>query len=197
MRSAYLTLIALMAITACSQAPTPPAAGPQDPIDAAAPPTPERIVGDPLTISPANPDAQSATGALTFHDEIEQPPTDPTTGEIVGAARTYLFLEAANGVTIDAELIGGVDATVPIGGDPIAAIADPPADISLDLYLVSNETLPPNGVGLCGVKPVTHLAIASDFSNDFAGWRILAISGAAPGELGAVLCQRLDYVTGR
>ena len=188
-RSGLAALVALSALAACDEqpaaiAPTVEAAAPAEPV-AENPPPEERVK---WAFAPLGPEAE-ALGKLT----VMLPPGN------TGSGRTLIF---ANGVTIEAVLMGSADISKPVGqtamSDVLGVLPDVLAnsgDPRTYLLKVNSESPSDPAARICGEAVTTHILYRDlDSANDKSV--TLAFLTADPADASVVSCKRLVYTRG-
>lgn len=128
---------------------------------------------------PASADAAAATGSVTILPGVSAQ----------GPTRT---LTAANGLTLEAALVGEVAATQSIGGGDVAALLDAPRTARPTLYRVTTQTPSRTGASPCGAAPASHILWHEPEMIEGRFVTIAVLTGA-PGDIGASACQVLRY----
>ncbi|MBI1251824.1 MAG: hypothetical protein GC189_10160 [Alphaproteobacteria bacterium] len=134
---------------------------------------------------PSSDAARAATGIVTVSVTMRMPQggSDPG-GEV-------LTLRAANGLVVEARLVGSIAAAATIAGQPLRALAGLPVEASQALlYEINQEG---GGASLCGGARATHLVYWEAPAPGAEGLRMLPFSGGAPASAEAAPCTALEY----
>lgn len=173
-----------LSLAACDQA-----AAPQSAADGAAQldaPTQESEPGRSFTAG--NDAARSATGDLSVTMSTRLPDTS-------GAApQDVVTLRGANGLTLDGEITGAVSPATQVEGQTLRALLQLPVEEPQVLvYRVASETKPESGQGLCGASDAAFLVVWEPSGPSDGAFKVMGVSGGAPGAAGARICPMLEY----
>lgn len=181
-----IVLTAVLAVAACDQAGAPQAASGGAPqLDSPAPESePAR------TFAAANASAQAATGDLT----VTMATRLPDASQAGAAPQDVVTLRGANGLTIDGEITGAVSPATQIEGQTVRALMQLPVEEPQVLvYRVASETKPESGQGLCGANASAFVVVWEPSGPSDGAFKVMGVSGGAPGAAGARLCPMLEY----
>jgi len=138
---------------------------------------------------PANDQTRAATGVLNVTVATRLP-------EAVAADRgdeastETLTLTGANGVVVEATLAGVVEPSVQVQGQTLRALMGLTVEASQILvYRVARA----EGTSLCGATAASHVVVWEPSSFNDPSYKLLPVSGGAPGEAGARPCAALEY----
>lgn len=183
-----LILAALALLASCDRAAAPSADKGDAPQLQAPAPDAEPSRG----FAAVNDAATSATGDLTVAMALRMP--DAPEAEGGGAGREVLTLRGANGLVVEAELVGVASPATVVEGQTVRALMSLPVEASQTLiYRVTSETKTEAGAGLCGTGDTSHILVWEPEGPGEPVFKAMGISGAAPGAAGARLCPALDY----
>lgn len=135
--------------------------------------------------APASDAARAATGGLTITETMRLPDADNArSGEV-------MMIRAANGLIVEAMLVGATPASAQIDGQPVRALMGLPVEASQTLsYRVAQEG---GGASLCDAGAASAFLVWESETPGAAQLRILPFTGGAPNEAGAESCTLLDY----
>jgi hypothetical protein len=128
---------------------------------------------------PASADAASATGSVSIFPGVSAE----------GPTRT---LKAANGLTLEAALIGEVSAAQMIGPGDVAGLMEASRAARPTLYRLTAQTPSRGGISPCGANTATHILWHEPEMIE-GRFVTIAVLNGAPGEPGASACQVLRY----
>lgn len=195
MRSLLICLCAALVVTACKPAPKARESADAPPVVSSATSTTRAV----RSWEAASDDARVATGGLSFFETDYPPANNPQTGAPMGASvRTSIFT-SVEGHVVTAIASGAAEAATTVLDESrkpttISARLSVPRDATLTLYRVLDEGAA-EAPKLCGApRPTAYLVMWR--LEGGADMKLMAITGAAPGMPGAMVCTVLDYRAG-
>jgi hypothetical protein len=179
-------LASALALIACDQV-----SAPQSGADGAAQldaPTQESEPG--RVFAAGNEAARTATGDLT----VTMATRLPDASQAGAGPQDVVTLRGANGLTLDGEITGVVSPATQIEDQTIRALMQLPVEEPQVLvYRVASETKPENGQGLCGGTDAAFVVVWEPSGPSDGAFKVMGVSGGAPGAAGARLCPMLEY----
>lgn len=156
--------------------------GPQ--LDSPAPETePSRV------FAPTNEAAEAATGQLNVAITLRMPDASEANAD----AQENLALTGANGVIVEAQIVGAISPATQVQGQTLRALLGIPVEEPQVLvYRVSEETKN-GGRGVCGEDTPDHVVLWEPSGPGEAGLKLIGVIGGAPGAAGARACPMLEY----
>jgi len=138
---------------------------------------------------PANDQTRAATGVLNVTVATRLPDADAADKGAEGSTET-LTLTGANGVVLEATLSGVVEPSVQVQGQTLRALMGLTVEASQILvYRVARA----EGASLCGAAAATHVVVWEPANFNDPAYKVLPVSGGAPGEAAARPCAALEY----
>jgi hypothetical protein len=127
-------------------------------------------------------EAAAATGEIGWSEAYRMGGAD-------GEGETVLTIAGANGLRLDARLIGSLEPGATVAGQSIANLMALGEGIEPAHYSITSQT----GGQLCGAATPTDLVAFEAIGSPPETLTLLVTSGGGPGQEGAQLCQVLRY----
>jgi hypothetical protein len=181
--------IASLALAACSQQPgSTQTESVSAQLEAPGPESePSRV------FAPLNDAARAATGELSVATSLRLPDASQSGAD----ALEVLTLHGGNGLVVEAQVTSVVSPATEVQGQTLRALLDLPVEEPQVLvYRVANETKPANGPGLCGASVTAFVVVWEPSTPGDASYKVLGVTGAAPGAGDARACTMLEYRRG-
>ncbi len=154
-------------------------------------PAPESLPN--RTYTAANDAARSATGQLTVAVTTRL----PDAGNANADAQEVLTLTGANGLSVESAITGAVSPATQVAGQTLRALLNIPVEEPQVLvYRVTTETKPQSGQGLCGADAAAFVVVWDPETPGESGYKLLGLTGGAPGAANAHACPMLEYRAG-
>lgn len=140
----------------------------------------------------ANDAARTATGDLTVSVSTRLPDAGSNSDP-----QEILSLRGANALALEAVITGAVSPATQVQGQTLRALFSIPVEEPQVLvYRVANETKAPNGQGLCGGDTAAFVVVWDPETPGEAGYKVIGLTGGAPGAANARACPMLEYRRG-
>lgn len=137
--------------------------------------------------------ANDAAGAATGQISVAVTTRLPDATQDGGDALEVLTITGANGVVVEANLVGAVSPATQVQGQTLRALLNIPVEEPQVLvYRVTGETKP-SGQGVCGADSAGHVVIWEPTSPGEVTMKVLGIVGGAPGAGDSRPCTMLEY----